>query len=447
MASQLDEILGSLIGGTLTVDEACQAVAAAARLNPSGTQLWPMLIESRVTQQQISATIGRALCDALENFEPDKTMWLAPSKSTQVERSSGDVLRTPTTASDRAKAEVTPIENAEQLRAFLWDPPTASGGHSIEHIPILVPPPRKKPGAIAPLPLLEIGTIVKNRYRLEAHLGFGGIGQVFAATDLEAERKKQADPRVTLKMIAVDLKREPQALMAMKIAVARIKSLRHPNIVTTYGLEADQDRLFVVMEPLFGRWLGERIRAVRNVGIAQELAWPIVEGIANGLAHAHTNGIVHSDLSPYAVFMTNDGTPKIMNFGLVHALPTSNEALDLLDTMTLRAYSEAYTTNVWATYGTPHPADDLYPLGVIAYELLTGRHPYQRSSLTVARQKQLMFPPIPGLKRRAAKLIAHCLAFDRHERPDDAARFLRRMQGPAWLRFILGERLSIVASR
>lgn len=446
MASQLDGILGSLIAGNLSVDDACRAISAAARINPDGTQLWPMLIEARVTQQQITASVGRALCDALESFEPDKTMWLAPAKSKAREPVAGDVLRTPA-SSARPKAAPERIESPEQLRALLWDEPNPTpGGISVEHIPTLAPPPRAKPGAIEAIPPPELGTLVKGRYRLDTHLGFGGIGQVFAATDLEAERQKQHDPRVTLKMIAVDLKREPQALMAMKIAVSRIKSLRHKNIVMTHGIETDQDRLFVVMEPLFGRWLGERIRAVRNIGISQELAWPIIEGIADGLAFAHANGVVHSDLSPYAIFLTNDGTPKIMNFGLVHALPTSNEAMDLLDTMTLRAYSEAYTTNVWATHGTPHPADDLYPLGVIAYELLTGKHPYQRSSLNVARQKNLSAAAIPGLKRRAAKLISHCLSFERRDRPDDAARFLNRMKGPSWLRAIFGDRFSLTNS-
>src|SRR5215831_19679070 len=192
--------------------------------------------------------------------------------------------------------------------------------------------------------------------------------------------------------------------MAMKLAVAKIKFLDHKNIVRTYGVESDDQRLFVTMEPLVGRWLGERIRSTRDVGIARSVALPIIEGIAKGLAYAHAQGIVHSDLSPYAVFLAADGTPKIMGFGLVHALPTSNEAMDLMDTMTLRAYSEAYAANTWATHATPHPADDLYPLGVIAYELLTGKHPFQRCSLRTARQRKLPLVPIPGLKRRAAKL-------------------------------------------
>ena len=80
MPSQLEEILSSIAGGRMTLDDACRALTQAARANPSGTQLWPMLIEARVTQNEITAAVGRALCEALENFEPEKTMWLAPAK-------------------------------------------------------------------------------------------------------------------------------------------------------------------------------------------------------------------------------------------------------------------------------------------------------------------------------------------------------------------------------
>jgi hypothetical protein len=467
MSSQLDEILIALRGGETSVDEACRAIAAAVRENATGTRLWGMLIESRVTQQQISPAIGRALIDAMETYEPEKTMWLAPSNigkaiesatpsaasSAASTPSTGDVLRAPVSA--KASPPAPRFQDAEQLRAFLWDAPASAANSSaktegidwMEASPTpsceRVPPPHPMPGSTPVLPAPELGTIIKNRYRLDAHLGYGGIGQVFRATDLQLENGGNGDPHVTIKVIAVDLKREPQALMALQNAVRRTKSLRHTNIVTTYGVEHDGDRVFVVMEPLSGVWLGDQIRQVRKVGLAQEIAWPIIEGIANGLAYAHQHDIVHSDLSPYAVFVTEDGTPKIMGFGLIHALPTSNEAMDLLDTMTLRAYSEAYTADTWATHATPHPADDLYPLGAIAYELLTGTHPFKRQSLTAARQKHLEYAPIPQLNRRAAKLIARCLSFERTERPKNAARFVKRLQGPALLRHFFGDKYSV----
>ena len=155
-----------------------------------------------------------------------------------------------------------------------------------------------------------------------------------------------------------------------------------------------------------------------------------------GLAYAHRHEVVHCDLSPHAVFICDDGTPKIMGFGLVHAVPNSNESMDVLDTLTLRAYTEAYTADAWAQQGTPHPADDLYPLGVIAYEMLAGVHPFQRCTLAVARQRGLQLAPIPGLNRHARKLIERSLSFERNVRPQDGATFLKRMEANALQRLL-----------
>lgn len=446
MSSRLDEILSALASNALTEAEACQAVTAAVRADAEGTRFWPMLIESRVSQKQISPSLARRLLEATESFEPEKTMWLAPAQPV-ADAPKAKELGIPT-LNEAVTSGPPAFDDAEQLRAFLWDQPSKAARTqrtesspewmSRDTPPTSAPQPRTMPGVAPALPTPELGSVLKGRYRLVTHLGFGGIGQVFGAIDLEAERAGNKEPHVTIKMIAVDLKREPQARFALQTAVNRIRSLRHPNIVITYGVESDGDRLFVVMEPLIGRWLGDLIRTVRKVGIEHRVAWPIITGIANGLAHAHSENIVHSDLSPYSIFLSQTDTPKIMGFGLIHALPTSNEAMDLLDTMTLRAYSEAYTADTWATHATPHAADDLYPLGVIAYELLTGVHPFQRCSLTTARQKNLTLTPIPGVNRRTAKLLANCLSFERHARPKNADRFLNRIHGPALLRHLFG---------
>jgi serine/threonine protein kinase len=267
------------------------------------------------------------------------------------------------------------------------------------------------------------GSILRDRYRIVAHLGAGGIGQVFEAVDLA-----NGDERVTLKVVAVNLRHQPDAFHTLLAAVRRTQHLNHPNIVSIRNIDRHGDSVFIVMEPLRGRWLSGLIREVRGQGLSHGAAWPIISGIANGLAYAHSHGVVHADLSPHAVFLCDDGTAKIMCFELVNAVPTSNESLDVLDTLTLRAYTEAYATDPWAQYSKPHPADDLYPLGVIAYEMLTGMHPFQRSSMAVARQKGMTYVPISGLNRRARKLLERCLSFERRDRPQSANRFVKYMQ-------------------
>jgi serine/threonine protein kinase len=269
---------------------------------------------------------------------------------------------------------------------------------------------------------------------------------VFTATDLAAENTGVADSRVILEVVAVDLHQHPEALLTLKAAVARIKRLTHENIAKVFGVEQADGQVSVVMEYLSGRWLADIIRQARKEPLLQTTAWSLVEGISNGLAHAHKQGMMHSNLNPCSIFVTDAGVPKIMGFELIDALPTNADAIELLDTMTLRAYTEAYTAELVLSRSKAYSADDLYPLGVIAYELLTGKHPFQRHSLDVARQKHLSYEPIADLPPRAAKLLAECLSFERAARPADASRFVRRMRGPSPLRWLFGDKYSALGA-
>jgi serine/threonine protein kinase len=185
------------------------------------------------------------------------------------------------------------------------------------------------------------------------------------------------------------------------------------------------------MELLQGRTLDAIAREARGKGIGRDTALPIIRGIAEGLAYAHRKGIVHSDLKPGNVFIAEDGTPKILDFGIARAVPSSvpDGARDEFDAGSLGAYTEAYATDEMIDGVDPHPADDMYALGIIAYELLTGFHPYQRHSAPNARKLGIKPAPLKGLKRREAHAIERCLSFDRRQRPQNAGDFLKLFRG------------------
>ena len=430
MRSHLDDLLDRLNPDYSNVYDVCTAITEAIRQNPVGTSMWGMLIETRTKQQKITLTVSRALLDATDPFESEKTMWLAPKRAEQPAAVAGAPPLPPAAGhKDAKKKSRDDISVVDVLR----DGATGSSNVSA----------RKKPTAPRPP---GVGMTVNNRYLLESKLGNGCMGQVFTATDLAAENTGVSDSRVIVEVVAVDLNQESDALMFLKDAVSRIKQLNHQNIVRVFGVEQADGQVSVVMEHLKGRWLADIIRQARKQPLALAAAWSLIEGISNGLAHAHKRGMVHSNLNPCSVFVTDAGVPKIMGFELIDALPTSAEAIELLDTMTLRAYSEAYTTQMVDTPGKATPADDLYPLGVIAYELLTGKHPFQRHSLDVARLKHLSYEPVPDLPPRAAKLLAECLSFERAARPADAARFVKRLQGPTLLRFMFGDKYSALGT-
>jgi hypothetical protein len=417
----VDTVIDDLCSGSLTLDAACASLMTAAQDDPSGTRFWDQRIEKAMAQNRISRSAARSMLDALEGFPTDKTLWIdsglitAPANASAT-ASSGDRFR----AADRLIASLVerttqPIDTAETASSPI--PMTGPVEWFDERILTQAQGAETEPLNAVP------GTVLRDRYRIVAHLGAGGIGQVFQAVDLA----NGAEP-VTLKVVAVNLRHQPDAFTTLQTAVRRTQHLQHENIVGIRNIDRHGDSVFIVMEPLHGRWLSGLIREARGQGMQYATAWPIISGIASGLAYAHSQGIVHADLSPHAVFLCEDGTAKIMCFELVHAVPTSNESLDVLDTLTLRAYTEAYAADPWAQQSKPQPADDLYPLGVIAYEMLTGRHPFQRCSMAVARQRGLKFIPIAGLNKRASKLIARCLSFERADRPESADRFLKRMQ-------------------
>jgi serine/threonine protein kinase len=163
----------------------------------------------------------------------------------------------------------------------------------------------------------------------------------------------------------------------------------------------------------------------------REVALPIIRGIAEGLAYAHRKGIVHSDLKPGNIFIAEDGTAKILDFGIARAVPSMNTeaSRDVFDAGSLGAYTEAYATDEMIDGVDPHPADDMYALGIIAYELLTGFHPYKRHSAPGARKLGLKPAPLKGLKRKEMRAIESCLSLERKRRPQDAAAFLKLFRG------------------
>jgi serine/threonine protein kinase len=281
---------------------------------------------------------------------------------------------------------------------------------------------------------VQPGTVVKKRFVLETLLGKGGMGVVFGAIDRRKEEARDPHPYVALKLLNADFARHPQSFVALQREARKAQSLAHPNVATVFDFDRDGDAVYLTMELLEGRSLDAIAREARGVGIGAELALPIIRGVAEGLAYAHRKGIVHSDLKPGNIFLTDDGTPKILDFGIARAVPTPGEQmLDEFDAGSLGAYTEAYATQEMVDGSDPHPADDMYALGIIAYELLTGCHPYQRNSATQARELALKFPPLKGLKRKQARAIESCLSLDRKNRPQDAGEFLKAFRGASVL--------------
>jgi len=387
-----------------------------------------------------------------------------PYKATLVrpaaEESEATVLRPPTEVVPPVDPDATIRTTREQVadtaaRTLKADPPTSQSAYAptlqspgpAAFAPTLQSPPLTGPegtkvmanrlvgsleaageGHHGPL---EPGSVIKKRFVLETLLGKGGMGIVFGAIDRRKEEARDPNPRVALKVLNADFERHPQAFMALQREARKAQSLAHPNVVTVFDFDRDGDAVYMTMELLTGRSLDSMAREARGKGIKREVALPIIRGIAEGLAYAHRKGIVHSDLKPGNVFITEDDTAKILDFGIARAVPSVNTeaSRDVFDAGSLGAYTEAYATDEMIDGVDPHPADDMYALGIIAYELLTGFHPYQRHSAPGARKLGLKPAPLKGLKRKEARAIEACLSLERKKRPQDAQAFLKLFRG------------------
>jgi serine/threonine protein kinase len=306
--------------------------------------------------------------------------------------------------------------------------------------PLEVPPAPLAPQSElhrAPRATFVEGYKVRGRYLLEELIGQGAMGQVWRARDLLAEEARERNPRVALKALNADLETRRDAFVAMHREAARAQKLAHPNVVTVYVFDRDEasGRAFIAMELLAGRPLDEVIRTAGPEGLRRERALPIIRGMAEGLAYAHRRGIVHSDFKPANVFLTNEGTPKILDFGIARAVrvagaPGAAEGAEESDDVGFQGLTPAYAAPETIEDAAPNPAQDVFALGIVALELVTGINPFRgRSSLDAQRDPRFARPPLRGLRRRESRAIERALAFDPKQRFADAGAFLRALQG------------------
>jgi len=309
---------------------------------------------------------------------------------------------------------------------------------------LLRPAPRAA-GSAARAAVTE-GATVQRRFVLTSMIGAGAMGEVWRAKDLIREQARNPHPFVALKLLNADSARHPDAFVGLEREASKAQKLAHPNVVTVYDFDFDPDlaRAFMSMELLEGQPLEDLIRRTRGSGVTRAEALPIIEGVTDGLAYAHRRHVVHCDLKPGNIFVTGDGVPKILDFGIARAARGDAAATEA-DDDGFQGYTPAYASPQLIADEDPAPADDVYSLGVLLYELLSGRHPFGGAAADAARAKGLKPAPLKGLKAREWRAIERALAFERPARWPDAAAFRRAFQGTSALPRVLGALALVLA--
>ncbi|MFL5925115.1 MAG: protein kinase domain-containing protein [Gaiellaceae bacterium] len=252
------------------------------------------------------------------------------------------------------------------------------------------------------------------RYRLERPLGRGGMATVYLAHDVELDRP------VAVKLLAEALAGDA-AFRRRFLREARLAArLSHPNVVAVYDAgEAEDGRPFIVMEYVDGTTLEDR------GPLPPREAVELVTQACHGLAHAHAAGLVHRDVKPHNLLLRRDGTLKVADFGIARAAEAT--ALTQIGTVLGTA---AYLAPEQAAGEEVTAATDVYALGTVLYELLTGRPPYEPESLADLASRPELTPVgelAPVVSQRVEDAVMRALARNPAYRPASADELAREL--------------------
>ena len=270
-------------------------------------------------------------------------------------------------------------------------------------------------------------TVLNERYELQRRVGRGGMADVFLARDQLLDRP------VALKVLFPEFAQDPAFVERFRREAQAAANLNHPNIVSVYDWGEAAGTYYIVMEYIDGRSLAEVLRSEGRV--RPDRAIDATIAIALALASAHTSGVIHRDIKPANILITRDGQVKVADFGIARALNSAHEQ-DL---------TQAGSVMGTASYFSPEQAQghaldarsDLYSLGIVLYEMLTGKPPFTGENPVAIAYKQVHEMPVapstivpttpPGLEGITLQLLAKNPA-DRYANCADLITDLRRVR-------------------
>jgi len=273
-----------------------------------------------------------------------------------------------------------------------------------------------------------VGDLLRGRYRLQRLLGKGGKGTVFEAVDEYRGELPMSRQALAVKVLHSSVIEIPELYAELRREFRHLQSLSHPNIVRVHEFDRDGDTAFFTMELLNGALLSHLLQAKHGVSLDRPHAFEIIRDVGDALVHAHSRGIVHGDISPQNIFVTDEGDVRVLDFGAAHTLTTGPWISDFESQPQFPVAAPSYASCELLEGQRPDARDDLYALACVAYVLLSGDHPFKKRTAIEARTARLSPRRPPGLNGRQWQALRKGLSLDRDRRPADLEDWLRRLE-------------------
>jgi serine/threonine protein kinase len=374
-------LLDALVRGHIKEEDFIEEIANLRESTPSATWNILTLLHQRYRRGEMPAALFRSVETKLAQFEPNPT---DEGMTDDLPR----FLAHPETRSSPANA----------------DPDTRTAPE-VPHHDRQPPPP------------VEIGRILRDRYVLESNLGSGGMGTVFKASDRFRFDLPEGDRYVAIKILHEAIRSRPEVLRNLKREFYCAQKLSHKNIVRVYELDRDGEIAFFTMELLEGKLLSTTMRQLHPMPVARPIAWPIILDVSAGLAHAHERNVIHADLKPQNILITNVGEVRLLDFGTSSTAAHQRASAGWPVKAGSSAVTPAYASCELLAGQAADLRDDIYALACLSYELLAGEHPFKNKRSNDARTLDLKPRRPSGLSARQWRALCKGLAWERKDRP------------------------------
>ncbi|HEY2464248.1 MAG TPA: protein kinase [Steroidobacteraceae bacterium] len=269
------------------------------------------------------------------------------------------------------------------------------------------------------------GNVLRRRFRIEAVCGQGGMGTVFQVLD-EFRLEAPGSQRLAVKVLHPAVAKRAELLAELRREFQTLQSLTHPNIIRVFDFDRDGPLVFLTMELLTGATLSRLLQARKLSPLERPQAFALIREVGAALSYAHARGAVHGDLNLRNIFVTGSGEMRVMSFGTSLKVRQSSRAPD--HELTLPLSASNYASCQVLEGGRPDARDDVFSLACIAYLLLSGAHPFPRSTALEARDAKSKIRRPAHLSGRQWHALRSALRWDRESRPADLQRWLSDLE-------------------